>query len=127
MFVRCATTLIVPGCREGNVVVLLSGILTVRQLGNVDARYRGQIRIGTEHFGTNRNVTRISEGIRAHESERKCREASARGCRGGGGARERREQAGGERFKRCSTGQAWATRDHHDKSSGQTSIQFISL
>lgn len=32
-----------------------------------------------------------------------------------------------ERFKRCSTGRAWATRDHHDKSSGQTSIQFISL
>lgn len=24
-------------------------------------------------------------------------------------------------------GQAWATRDHHDKSSGQTSVQFISL
>lgn len=24
-------------------------------------------------------------------------------------------------------GQAWVTRDHHDKSSGQTSVQFISL
>jgi len=47
-----------------------------------------------------------------------------------------RSSVGGERrvrsclerdSKGARRGQAWATRDHHDKSSGQTSVQFISL
>ena len=87
---------------------------------------------GTERFGTSRNSERGSANVGSHKRARKKESSSgkereifeAEKAR----ASERDTGTGcGERFKRCSTAQAWATRDHHDKSSGQTSIQFISL